>query len=254
MMLFNPNDVYVGRSFDLYGEYSETEISLLGDLIAEAATVLDIGANIGAHTVFFAQRVGTGGTVYAFEPQRLVFQTLCANMALNSIANVVCYHAAVSDTCGFIRVPTLDPYREQNFAGLSLVSEQSQGNRISSLTIDNLELSACDLIKIDVEGMELPVIRGALQTIRRFSPILYVENDRPRTFRLLIRYLMALHYDLYWHFPPLYNPHNYFDNRENVFGDTVSLNMVCLPPECSWDPKDLSPVAFPQRKPSGSGR
>jgi FkbM family methyltransferase len=248
MMLFNPKDIYVGKSFDLYGEFSEGEVSLFRDLLVESATVLDIGANIGAHTVFFAQMVGIGGTIHAFEPQRLLFQTLCANMALNSLPNVHCYYAAVSDKCGSILVPPLDPHTEQNFSGLSLLSESDKGDEVDCITVDTLELSGCDFIKIDVEGMELDVIRGALQTIRRFSPILYVENDRPSKSPLLVRYLAGLNYDLYWHLPPLYNPDNYFGNKENIFSDTVSLNMLCLPKGHSWKPKGLSPVSIPRRK------
>jgi FkbM family methyltransferase len=238
----------VGRSFDLYGEYSEGEVCLFRELLSESSHVLDVGANIGAHTIFFAQTVGVEGTIYAFEPQRLLFQTLCANIALSSLTNVHCYHAVVSDECGSVLVPPLDPYAEQNFAGLSLLNECDTGDEVVSLTIDSLCLSKCDLMKIDVEGMELHVVRGALQTLRRLSPILYVENDRPRTSPLLIRFLAALHYDLYWHFPPLFNPDNYFGNTENVFDDTVSLNMVCLPKGCSWEPKGLSPVEIPRTK------
>jgi hypothetical protein len=142
----------------------------------------------------------------------------------------------------------IDPHLAQNFADISLLTEFSEGEEVACVTIDGLELSNCDLIKIDVEGMELPVIRGGLQTIRRLSPILYVKNDKSHQSTTMIRYLAALHYDLYWHFPPLYNPSNYFANTENTFGDTVPLNMVRLPEGCSWDPEGLSPVEIPKRK------
>jgi hypothetical protein len=69
-MLYNPNDTYVGRSLDLYGEYSEEEVSLFRDLLSEPGSVLDVGANIGVHTVAFAEIVGSAGEVHAFEPLR----------------------------------------------------------------------------------------------------------------------------------------------------------------------------------------
>src|SRR5579862_896137 len=90
-MLFNVNDQYVGRSLDLYGEYSEGEIDFFKQVVQPGDTVLEIGANIGSHTVFFAKAVGREGTVQAFEPQRLIFQTLCANIALNNLENVKTY-------------------------------------------------------------------------------------------------------------------------------------------------------------------
>lgn len=88
MMLYNLNDIYIGRSLDLYGEFSEGEIRVFQQLVKPGQTILEVGANIGAHTVWLAQAVGPTGVVMAFEPQRIVHQTLCANLALNNIFNV----------------------------------------------------------------------------------------------------------------------------------------------------------------------
>ena len=82
-LLFNQNDRFIGKSLELYGEYSEGEIDLFRQVVQPGTIVLEIGANIGTHTLFFARQVGHDGLVIAFEPQRLVFQCLCANMALN---------------------------------------------------------------------------------------------------------------------------------------------------------------------------
>jgi len=70
--------------------------------------------------------------------------------------------------------------------------------------------------------------RGAEQTIRRYRPVLYVENDREEKSAALIRQLLALDYRLYWHLPPLFEPRNYFGVTENVFGRIVSVNMLGL--------------------------
>ena len=86
-MLYNVNDIYIGRSLDLYGEYSEGEIALFRQFLRPGDVVVEIGAHIGTHTVFFAKTVGPTGVVFAFEPQRVVHQTLCANIALNSLSN-----------------------------------------------------------------------------------------------------------------------------------------------------------------------
>ena len=83
--LYNSNDKYIGRAIENYGEYSEIELDLLKNLCAAGDVILEVGANIGAHTVGMARTVGPTGRVLAFEPQRLVFQTLCANVALNSL-------------------------------------------------------------------------------------------------------------------------------------------------------------------------
>jgi hypothetical protein len=73
LMLYNKNDMCVGRSLQKYGEFSEREIDLFRDLVGPGGVVVEAGANIGAHTLFLSQSVGTDGIVFAYEPQRLVF-------------------------------------------------------------------------------------------------------------------------------------------------------------------------------------
>lgn len=228
-MLFNINDQYIGRSFDLYGEYSEGEINLFAQIIREGQVVVDVGANIGDHTLFFAKQVGLSGVVHAFEPQRFVFQTLCANMALNSIANTYCHNAALGVEKGELVVPRVTPWGEEfNFGGMALGGHQ-EGERVPVVTLDELGLGICHFIKIDVEGMELEVLLGAQTLIRTHRPVLYVENDRQEKSADLIRHLDGLEYDLYWHLPLLFNPDNFFHNPENIFGNIGSHNMLCIP-------------------------
>ena len=88
-----------------------------------------------------------------------------------------------------------------------------------------------DLIKIDVEGHELEVIKGTAETINRLRPILYVENDRQEKSVELITYIMAMDYSMFWHFPKLFNP----DPMVRDTKDFVSVNMVCLPREMIYD-------------------
>jgi hypothetical protein len=87
-MLFNKFDVYVGGSLQKYGEFSVGEQDLFHAILQRGELVVEVGANIGAHTIELARLVGPEGEVHAFEPQRIVFQTLCANLALNQLTNV----------------------------------------------------------------------------------------------------------------------------------------------------------------------
>lgn len=226
-MIYNRLDAYIGKSLSYYGEFSEGEAELFKQIVGEGNIVLEIGANIGAHTVALAKMVGQKGRVYAFEPQRLVFQILAGNIALNSLANVYCYQKAVGETPGTLLVPMLDYEKEINWGGLSLGSWE-QGESVKVITIDSLEIPFCNFIKIDVEGMELSVLKGAKQIIEKHRPILYVENDREDKSDELIKYLDNVGYDLYWHMPYLYNPNNVMGNKENIFGSIVSKNMLCL--------------------------
>ncbi len=243
-MLYNLNDMYVGKSFDLYGEFSEGEAELFKQLIKKGDTVLDIGANIGAHTLLFAHLIGMEGEVHAFEPQRIVFQTLCANMALNSIVKAYCYNEAVGDIIDSLMVPQIKPWVQANFGGLSL-GDHEVGENVKSTTVDSLSLRSCHFIKIDVEGMEIQVLKGAANTIIRYKPILYVENDRSKQANDLIRYVASLDYDMYWHQTFLFNSRNYFNNPENVFGDTSSINMLCMPSSYEYKIEGFQRVDIP---------
>ena len=244
-MVYLVTDQYIGQSLDLYGEFSEGEVALFRQLIRSDWSILDIGANLGAHTVFMAKATGPRGAVHAFEPQRVLFQILCANIALNALGNVYTHQAAVGREAATITIPRLDYTAFQNFGGLAL-GGWSEGDRAPVITVDSLNLPACHLMKIDVEGMEAAVVAGAEQTIRRCRPLLYLENDRQERSAELIRQLLALEYRLYWHLPPLFNPQNYFGSTENVFGRTVSVNMLGLHASVPQDIRGLPEITNPE--------
>jgi FkbM family methyltransferase len=229
-MMYNENDQYIGRSIKHYGEFSDGEVDLFNRLISAGDVAVEVGANIGAHTVALAKRVGRQGGLFAFEPQYSVYQILCGNLALNGLSHARCYLAACGATQGEIVVPVLDINRVTNFGGLAL-GQYQKGDRVSVLTVDALGLSKCNLLKVDVEGMELQVLQGARQTIDRCRPYLYVENDREEHSAALIEMIFQLGYRCYWHLPPMFNPKNYFGNADNIFSNIISINMLCIPIE-----------------------
>lgn len=225
LMLFNRRDRYIGRSLDRYGEFSEGECDLFRQLLKPGQTVVEAGANVGAHTLPLAQLVGKTGRVFAFEPQRVLFQILCGNVALNGRTNVECSQKALGDQPGWLRAAAVDYGQESNLGGVHLGSGES-GEAVEVRTLDSLQLAACHLLKVDVEGMELSVLRGGVQTIAAHRPLLYVENDRPEQSPALIEFLLAQGYELYWHLPPLFRGDNYFGNPQDEFPGIVSANML----------------------------
>lgn len=226
--LYNRNDVYIGQAIEKYGEFSNLEFQVLRQLCAPGDIVIEVGANIGAHTVGLAKCVGEQGRVFAFEPQRLIFQTLCANVALNSLTNVECYWAALGAEKGVITVPELNPSQQNNFGGLSLLDAQ-QGHQVDCFTLDHFTpMHQVKLIKIDVEGMEAEVLRGGTRLLQKFKPLLYVENDRIEKSEALMRLISGLGYRMYWHMPPLFNPDNYYGETENIYPNLASFNMICI--------------------------
>ncbi len=244
-MLVNSHDVYIGQSLRFYGEYSFDEVWLLQHFLTPGDTVIEVGANIGAHTVPLAQHLGNQGRLLAFEPQRLVFQLLCANLALNQCRHVEAFQAAVGAAPGRIAVPLLPADRDANFGGVELGDNEPGDHVIESApvqTIDSLILQQCSLLKADVEGMECDVLLGAKETIQRLQPVLYLENDRRDRSAALLGQLFDLGYQIWWHLPSLFRADNFHGQLEDIF-HIISLNLLCLPKGRSMPIEGLQPIA-----------
>ena len=226
------NDIYIAKSMLAYGEYSEHEIELFRKILTAGNVAIEVGANIGAHTVPLGHIVGRNGRLYAFEPQALIFTLLQDNITQNDLTQVTAHQLALGDTLSQILVPRLDPKSRNNFGGISLNTDQyvpETSDQIAVSTVDALALDTCQLIKADVEGMELQVVKGAIETIQRCNPYLYLENDRKNQSTKLVSFVKQLGYRVFAHVPPLYNPNNYLGNQKNLFGDIRSLNILCVP-------------------------
>jgi hypothetical protein len=142
-------------------------------------------------------------------------------------------------------VPPLDHGQENNYGGINLRAGGA-GERVPVVTIDSLELPACALIKVDVEGMELDVLRGATQTIKRHRPRLFVENNGTDRSPPLISWLLEQGYRLFWHVTPLFNPRNFANASEDAFANLNSTNMLCLPPSDTAEVRGMRAVSGPE--------
>lgn len=236
-MIFNDRDIYQGKSFLNYGEYSEGEVELFRSLLSEGDVALEVGANIGSHTIPLAQMVGKTGLVLALEPERNNYYTLCGNVAINNLSNVRCWQKAAGDHKGVIKVPEIDVENTDNFGAIELDADYSHYStyNVDLLTLDHVSLGKCKLVKVDVEGMEEKVLRGAEGFIQTHRPFLYVENDRVEKADSLMTFIHQLRYRMCFHCPSMYNPDNYYGLQENVMGKLVSINLLCIPDESDYD-------------------
>lgn len=136
--------------------------------------VVTAGANCGLHTRYYASKFEL---VYAFEPHWLNFYCLTRNCPEQ---NVIKFNTALGDKAG---VSSILGKHDTNM-GCYTVGEGSN-NRIAVLTIDDLGLKACDLIQLDVEGSEGLVLRGAIQTITQYKPVIALETVHQPTLDML---------------------------------------------------------------------
>lgn len=231
-MLFSDHDAYVGKSLSLYGEYSEEETRLLMHAIKENAIVVEAGANIGSLTVPLAQKAYKG-VVYAFEPQRTTYYALCGNMFINNLKNVFCFQRALGNTTEVITIPDIDYDFAGNYGAYSLHQDTGFDKVPNKLPVemnrlDDFGLPGCDLLKVDVEGMEIDVLKGAKNLIQQYKPILYVENDRIHKSEELYNWITSQGYECWQHFPRLHNENNYNQIDYNAFGGCVSANILCI--------------------------
>ena len=244
VFLVNRYDYYVGQALIKYGEYGEIEWRNLAQLVRPGNTVVEVGANIGSHTVSLAKTVGPTGRVIAVEPQRIIHQYLCANIALNGLGNVETYLAGCGAKPGEFMVPPLDYFAStfQNFGGIAL-SPEGAGERVTILRLDDImKERPVQLLKIDVEGMEAEVLRGATGLIANSRPFLYLENDRMDKSDALISLLWSLDYRIFWDLPKLYNPDNYFNEADDIYKNMVSANMLCIPRESSLSVQNFAEI------------
>ncbi len=228
VMTWFRHDLHVGRALELYGEWAEAEVELLGVFLGPGKVAVDVGANIGTHAVPMARAVGPTGRVLAFEPQRTVHEVLCANAELNGLRHLEAVHAAVGEAPGHVVVPDVNYGVAGNFGGVAL-GAWSQGATVPVQPLDAHALPRCDVLKIDVEGMEAAVLRGALATLTRCQPTVYFENNGPAGAPAAVRLLRALGYTLAWHFSPFFRPQNFAGHRDDVFGGVVDANVLAVP-------------------------
>lgn len=187
-----------GVGFNLLerSSYDATEIGLILQLLmlrrryfGDGVVALDCGANIGVFTVEWARAMTGWGSVLAIEAQERVYYALAGNIAINNCFNARALHAAVDAEPGTLRIPQPDYLSPGTFGSLELrprpntefigqpidYSDKSLAS-VTAVSIDSLDLPRLDLLKIDVEGMELAALAGAHRTIGRHLPIIVVER------------------------------------------------------------------------------
>jgi FkbM family methyltransferase len=161
-----------------FGSYEQHLGELFSHLVRPGDHCIDVGANVGVHTVRLARLVGRDGDVIAIEPDPDVVWRTQRNITLNGLANVRVICAAASDLAGETRLYRPGP-RDTNRARASLHHHPyltGVATTVPVVTIDGICADApVSLIKVDVEGHEAAVLRGAARTIARHAPSLVFE-------------------------------------------------------------------------------
>lgn len=210
------------RSLAQYGEWIEQELDQLSEIVADDQHILEFGSEYGAHALWFARAVGGRGVVHVVEPRRMVMQQLCANVALNGLQNVHTHPLWLGSTSDVVELGSILP-------DLDSVAERKE--RVPVRMLDELEIEALHLIKINYAGELLSFLEGAAGTIRRLRPNLYFRMGEQDVAEEEVRRVKDLGYRVWSHLPYLYSRNNQVGNPVNIFPGRVYQNVIATPQE-----------------------
>ena len=184
-LLVLANDSIVSRTIRRTGVWEAGHLAVFARMLAVGDTAIDIGANIGHHTVAMARSVGPTGRVLAFEPQALVYRLLVANLAINRMDHVEAFPCALGETPGhaWIAPGRYDDRKDQwNVGGLSVTRApvpSPPGSTAGRVRIERLDDLFGDqeaaFIKSDAQGCDCLALRGARGLLERSRPTILTE-------------------------------------------------------------------------------
>lgn len=187
-LLVHENDL-IGHLIAEGGEWEPHVRTAIERAAQPDGIAVDAGAYIGTHTITMSRCFRT---VHAFEPQLGIYQMLCANLALNSRLNVVTHNAGLYDRAGSMRLAPqerqdVEVFIHENAPNYSQISNAAAltfdfvpegGGDVKAIALDDMALKDVAVIKIDTQGADLRVLRGAQGTIRRCQPTVLFEWER----------------------------------------------------------------------------
>lgn len=163
-------------------------LTLRRQTAGDGVVAIDGGANIGVHSIEWARHMHGWGEVIAVEAQERVFYALAGNIALNNCFNASAHHAALGAQAGSITIPRPNYLKPASFGSLELRQSQRNefigqaidysaagGQAVKMIAVDDLKLPRLDFLKLDIEGMELEALAGAMKSIAAHKPLMLIE-------------------------------------------------------------------------------
>jgi FkbM family methyltransferase len=168
-----------GKFIFAFREYYEPELAYLERVLSPGKVFIDVGANFGVYTLIASKLVGEHGRVFAFEPTAESFQVLQQNLALTHFSNVRAFQVALARTRGKAWL-----YHSSDPVGNSLGRDPGCGNKgeeVQTEALDNLleenGIDQLDVMKVDAEGAEELVLRGAIRSLTMHNPVVIFEYN-----------------------------------------------------------------------------
>ncbi len=188
----------IGLGMLLNGSFESPEIEALCSATRPGSTVIDVGANIGIYTVVLARAVGPSGQVLAFEPVPENVERLRRNLEVNDIANVEVFQVAIADRNETVALHLSDDPAYHSTVAVSQGHGLGRSTTVPGRSLNKIwrELGSPEVsvAKIDVEGAELDVLRGATEILATCRPALLIEITTPSQLSAITELLSPYEY------------------------------------------------------------
>ncbi len=213
------------------GGWEPATIDFLNKTLTDGDDVIEVGANVGAHTLLIGKLVGKKGRVYAFEPTEFALNKLRKNISLNPEINNITIRTELV-TNGESNLPKIDIRSSWSVDGKNTPQFSSIKNP-RAISIDDFSsevaLDNLILMKVDVDGYDYKVLQGAQSTISKFLPIIFCElceyalNEQNDSIKYIFEMLLPMGYGVYLEDGTKIND---VDSVLRLVGDETSVNGV----------------------------
>lgn len=196
---------YIDACIYYMGDYEPYLKTQFSKLIKHGDVILDVGANIGFHTMYFAELVGKQGKVFGFEPIPVNYHALQENLKLNKFSQIISVNKALGDINSSLNIHINE--NKTNPGAFNLFESGIKNTVIECVKGDDFlkknSITKVNFIKIDVEGYELEVLKGMMESIKSMKPTIIFEYDEFYQSKLnansksILHFLIDLDYSLY---------------------------------------------------------
>lgn len=172
--------------------FEEGELGVVSKYIPHNAVILDIGANIGNHSLYWASKCRPA-KIYAFEPVPETFDILKTNVELNRFSSVI-----EINNIGLSDAPTtgkISKFSPTNIGATTIIKSKDGSLKLNRLDNISIPEGRVDFVKIDVENHELFVLNGAVETLKKYKPVVFIEMW-PKYFKAGDDFLRSLGYEM----------------------------------------------------------
>jgi len=188
-MSYLKNDLYFSGAL-IRNEIHEEEVigRCLYDIVKESKVIIDIGAHCGSHSIIYS-KINPDVNIFAFEPQKVMYDILCKNIEDNNITNIKTFNNALGNKrCKSFMSrycshgPNMNiPINDSLLFNLGSLQIGKGGEEVEMFRLDDYDFENVDYIKIDTEGFEPYILDGAIRLIEKYKPVLFLELERVST-------------------------------------------------------------------------